>query len=110
MPNTIVPEAQEIRALASSLLAQPRTARQTTYNLPKHFPCLQTEALLFAVVEFTRLAERQAAELASYKASETAANAGFMAEILAYEQEEEARLFMETCAVEHLFFPAILAG
>lgn len=103
MPESIVPQAREIRAVATALLLQPQPHRQFVYRLPKHFPSAQIEALLFAVLDFTSVAEAQARELVALRDREAAQDAAFLSGLEAWEAEEDGRQFMETCALEHSF-------
>ena len=107
MPETIVPEAREIRAEAERLFFQPKPVRQTIHHLPKHYPVAQIEALLLKVMQFTRAAEiigqewEQHREAARRKMEDDTAfwDAAFAQQ----EAEEDGRLFLETCALEHSF-------
>ena len=110
MPETIVPQAQAVRAEAERLLRTPQSPRQSMHGLPKHFPTAAVQALLWEVVDLAKQAEYQARELARFQEQEAAKNAAFLAQIDEWEAQEEARQFMEACAAEHQFYPALLAG
>ena len=117
MPETIVPELLAIRQEAIRLLCKPQTGSQVRHHLPKHFPAAATTALLekvfhlsFDLESLAKQAETQARELARQQEREAALNAPFMAQLDEWDAQEDVRLFMESCAVEHLFHPGILAG
>ena len=100
MPETIVPQAQAIRAEAERLFMQPAPVMQSIHRLPKHYPVKEIEALLLAVMQFAREAEVIGR---LWDQQEEADRLRWEALCDGWELEEDGRVFMETCAAEHSF-------
>ena len=100
MPSTIVPQAQAIGAEARRMFLNPQAPLQGAWHLPKHYPVKQVESLLLAVMEFTRQAE-QVGRL--WDLHEEAERAQWEATCAQWEEQEDGRQFLETCAAEHSF-------
>jgi len=107
MPETIVPQAQAIGAEAKRLFMQPQAPLQGAWHLPKHYPVKQIEKLLLDIMQFTREAELIGQLWDAHQEAERRQWETMLSEWSTHEEDQQ---FMETCAVEHLFFPDILAG
>jgi hypothetical protein len=107
MPETIVPQAQAIRAEAERLFFKPQPPMQGAYRLPKHYPVKQIESLLLAVMQFAREAELVGRLWDQHEEAERRQWETMLAE---WDTQEEDRQFMEACAAEHTHYPGVLAG
>ena len=106
MPETIVPQAQAIRAEAERLFFTPQAPMQGAYRLPKHYPVKKIEKLLLDIMQFTRDAEQIGRMWDQHEEAERRQMETLLAE---WDTQDEDRQFMEACAAEHTYYPGILA-
>lgn len=107
MPETIVPQAQAIRAEAERLFMQPQPVMQGIHRLPKHYPVKQIEKLLLDIMQFAREAELIGKLWDQHQEAERQRWETMLAE---WDTQDEDRQFMEACASEHTHYTGLLAG
>jgi hypothetical protein len=107
MPSNIVPQIETIRSVARELRAVHQSPFQAMYGLPKHYPQALVEALLCAAQELVLEADLQGKFLAIADKRVAQMEASFEMQFqhleAKWEAEEDGRVFMETCALEHSF-------
>ena len=115
MPESIVPQAQAILALTEQVKTVHQSPFQKMWGLPKHTPQALVSALVQAAEVLAIEAEYKARQLALSEKQvkqlqkslglpdEAEMVAQWEAQIAAWEAEEDGRLFLETCALEHSF-------
>lgn len=102
MPSTVIlPEAEQIRAIVDRLIRTPRSTRQVIYNMPMHYPAAVVEQFMKVALSLSGIAERQAQELAAYKAYEQARLEEWARELDEEQEREDDRQFLLACALEH---------
>lgn len=107
MPSTIVPQAQAIQALVRELRAVNQSPFQAMYHLPKHSPQALVAALVSAADDLAWEADLQAKFLAHAEGRiaqlEASEDIRFGRLANEWEEQEDGRQFLETCAAEHSF-------
>lgn len=101
MPETIVPEAELVRALAMQLGATRQSISQASCHLPKHFPSAQVEQLINAALLLTCEAEHLARLVARYEDQQAAQAARECAWLEDDDLAQDARHAWQSDAAEH---------
>ena len=107
MPSTIVPQAQAVQALARELRGVNQSPVQAMYHFPKHSPQALVAALVSAADDLAWEAGLQAKFLAHAESRiaqlEAAQDIHFGRVADQWEEQEDGRQFLETCAAERSF-------